>query len=106
MEETSHSCANEEKKENLKSFVSLEGQIKSPAQIVVIHQALVCIVFRQIRLYESNGYGLFEGIDVISTPQNIRQEYGCVQRILMRAASQSVSQAILKASITVTQSVS
>jgi hypothetical protein len=94
------------KKENLKCFVSLEGQIKSPAQIVVIHQALVCIVFRQIRLYESNGYGLFEGIDVISTPQNIRQEYGCVQRILMRAASQSVSQAILKASITVTQSVS
>ena len=106
MEETSHSCANEGKKENLKCFVSLEGQIKSPAQIVVIHQALVCIVFRQIRLYESNGYGLFEGIDVISTPQNIRQEYGCVQRILMRAASQSVSQAILKASITVTQSVS
>ena len=54
----------------------------------------------------NNGYGLFEDIDMISTPQNIRQEYGCVQRILMRAASQSVSQAILKASITVTQSVS
>jgi hypothetical protein len=85
--------------------VLLEGQI-NPAQIVVTHQALVCIVFRQIRLYECNGYGLFEGINVIWTPQNIRQEYGCVQRILMRTASQSISQAILKVLITVTQSIS
>jgi hypothetical protein len=41
---------------------------------VATHQALACIVFRKICLYEGNGFVLFEDIGLTSTLKRILQD--------------------------------
>jgi hypothetical protein len=44
-------------------------------KIVATQQALACIVFGKICLYEGNGFVLFEDVGLISTLKSILQEH-------------------------------
>jgi hypothetical protein len=62
-------------------------------KIVAKQQALACIVFGKICLYEGNGFVLFEDVGLTSTLKSIIQEYGCARHIMTRVASLSVLRA-------------